>query len=52
MKKPKIRFPEFTETYIEYRLGDIYQERKERRKYRSSHVISVNSFRNIEWRIR
>ena len=29
MKKPKIRFPEFTETYIEYRLGDIYQERKE-----------------------
>ena len=26
MKKPKIRFPEFTETYIEYRLGAINEQ--------------------------
>lgn len=30
MKKPKIRFPEFTETYIEYRLEIfIKREKKE-----------------------
>ena len=29
MKAPKIRFPEFIESYTQYRLGDIYQERKE-----------------------
>lgn len=29
MKVPKIRFPEFIESYTQYRLGDIYQARKE-----------------------